>query len=69
VILIYDEEPAHFQAGNDVTDRDGHWAIQPVAIGDDPYYAVVKRKVVGRGDGKLICKADRSPRSAPPPVP
>jgi hypothetical protein len=53
--------------GSDTTDRQGHWQIPTAAPGDDPYYASVSRKVVGSGDNKVVCKADRSPSFGFPP--
>jgi hypothetical protein len=63
VTLYYDESGKAENVGVDVTDRTGDWTIAPNLIGsDDPFYAVVDRKVVRKGDKKIVCKADTSPR-------
>ena len=61
VTVVYHEAPKPFEVGSDVTDRLGHWRVQMNFPGDDPYHAEVKRRVVGSGDNKVVCKADRSP--------
>lgn len=67
VTVIYQEAPEPEKVGSDITDRRGHWQI-PVAVpGDDPYYAKVAREVIGTGDNKIVCKADRSPGFGFPP--
>jgi hypothetical protein len=68
VTLYYEEAGQTEQLGSDTTDETGDWVLPIVVIGDDPYYVVVDRKKVGKGDKKLICKADTSPRAAPPPL-
>ena len=62
VVVIYEESPTPFEVGSDVTDRLGHWRVEYEFSGtDDPYYAVVRKKVIGTGDDRIVCKADRSP--------
>lgn len=62
VTVYYEETPAPERVDSDQTDRFGHWQVLINVLGtDDPYYAVVSRKVVGSGDNRIICKPDRSP--------
>ena len=62
VTVFYEETPSPESVGSDTTDRQGHWQVPVAVLGkDDPYYAVVSRKVIGRGDNKVVCKADQSP--------
>ena len=62
VVVIYNESPDPFIVGSDLTDRLGHWRVQQNLPGaDDPYNAVVRRKVIGQGDERIVCGADRSP--------
>jgi hypothetical protein len=44
-----------------VTDRFGDFTADAGLVGDEYYYAIVSRKVVGSGDNKIVCKSDRSP--------
>ena len=62
VVVVYNEPPKPFKVGSDVTDRLGHWRVAINLPGkDDPYNAVVRRKVIGHGDDKIVCEPDRSP--------
>jgi hypothetical protein len=62
VAVIYNETPDPEVVGSDRTDRFGHWQVPINVLGvDDPYHAVVRRKVIDRGGDKIVCQADRSP--------
>jgi hypothetical protein len=62
VTVYYEEGGEPEDQGTDTTDRTGDWVIPILFVGDDPYYAVVDRKVIKKGDKKTICKGDTSPR-------
>jgi hypothetical protein len=50
------------EVGTTTTDGTGDWEFNPPDIAPNNYHsASVDRKKLGRGDKKLICKADESP--------
>jgi hypothetical protein len=62
VILYYQVGGEFENVGTDTTDHTGDWSISPNLIGDgDPFYASVEKMKRGKGDKKIVCKADDSP--------
>jgi hypothetical protein len=50
------------EVGTTTTDGTGGWELHPPDMAPNNYHsASVDRKKIGRGDKKLVCKADESP--------